>query len=357
MIPVFKPDIPRYRSLKKSLREIDRSLQYTNFGPKTRQLEELIAHEFKVSQKNITSVSNATLAIEGALICEKESYMWTVPSWTFVAPVHSLIRANKDFMFVDIDNSWRSLGINSQQDNDAILDVLPFGDDIDLKRFKDFDGTILVDGAGSFDSLKNFSFPNNKRVGIVMSFHATKSMPGAEGGIFVSNDSEWVSRVRNWSNFGFADTRSAEFVGTNAKMHEYSAAIILASLHRWPKDREVWKNTNSWALNLSIALDLEVNPALKKDFATPYWIIRNKADLILELEKYLESYGVQTRRWWGFGCHRMKAFDNIKIDLLGLKNTDEIASETLGLPMYKNISVSDKKKIASLVEHFCSQLI
>jgi hypothetical protein len=40
-----------------------------------------------------------------------------------------------------------------------------------------------------------------------------------------------------------------------------------------------------------------------------------------------------------------------------LQNTNKIASETLGLPMYKNISVSDKKKIASLVEHFCSQFI
>lgn len=354
MIPVFKPDIPSFRLLKKSLREIDRSSQYTNFGPKSCQLEELIANKFNVSQKNVTSICNASLAIEGALICEEESNRWTVPSWTFVAPVHALVRANKDFVFVDVDNSWRSLGINSQQDNDAILDVLPFGDDIDLKRFENFSGTILIDGAGSFDSLSSFSFPIDKRIGIVMSFHATKSMPGAEGGIFISNDSDWVSRVRNWSNFGFTETRSAEFVGTNAKMHEYSAAIVLASLNRWGKDKQVWKVSNSWALDLSTELELDVNPALTKNFATPYWIIRNDSYTILELEKYLEVNGVQTRRWWGFGCHAMKAFDNVKTDLIGLKNTNKIASETLGLPMFKNMSVSDKKKIDSLLRRFYS---
>lgn len=354
MIPVFKPDIPSYRLLKKNLREIDRSSQYTNFGPKTRQLEELIADKFKVSQKNVTSICNASLAIEGALICEKESNRWTVPSWTFVAPVHALVRANKDFVFVDVDTNWRSLGISSQQDNDAILDVLPFGDDIDLRRFENFSGTILIDGAGSFDSLNGFSFPNDKRIGIVMSFHATKSMPGAEGGIFISNDSEWVSGVRNWSNFGFTETRSAEFVGTNAKMHEYSAAIALASLDRWPKDRQIWKDSNSWALNLSTELELDVNPALSKDFVTPYWIIRKDSHAILELEKYLDGNGVQTRRWWGFGCHLMKAFDNVKTDLLGLKTTNKIASETLGLPMYKNLSFSDKKKIEAVLRRFYS---
>ena len=354
MIPVFKPDIPSFRLLKKSLREIDRSSQYTNFGPKTGQLEELIANKFKVSQKNVTSICNASLAIEGALICEKESNSWTVPSWTFVAPVHALVRANKDFVFVDVDNRWRSLGINSQQDNDAILDVLPFGDDIDLRRFENFSGTILIDGAGSFDSLSSFIFPIDKRIGIVMSFHATKSMPGAEGGIFISNDLEWVSRVRNWSNFGFTGTRSAEFVGTNAKMYEYSAAIVLASLDRWPKDRQIWKSSNSWALNLSIELGLDVNPALSKDFATPYWIIRNESHAILELEKYLEANGVQTRRWWGFGCHTMKAFDNVKTDLLGLKTTNKIASQTLELPRYKKLSFSDKKKIEAVLRRFCS---
>lgn len=39
---------------------------------------------------------------------------------------------------------------------------------------------------------------------------------------------------------------------------------------------------------------------------------------------------------------------------VGLKNTNKIASETLGLPMFKNMSVSDKKKIDSLLRRFYS---
>jgi dTDP-4-amino-4,6-dideoxygalactose transaminase len=356
MIPVFKPDIPSTGSLKKLFREIDKSSHFTNFGPKSMHLEQEVSNIFKMSEVNVVSVCNATLAIEGALICEKESDKWTVPSWTFVAPALSLSRARKSFEFVDVDSNWRTFGISTEQNNDAILDVLPFGDEIDIKRFEQFNGTILIDAAGSFDSLKNFTFPNDKRVGIVMSFHATKSMPGAEGGAFISNDSEWVSRVRKWSNFGFGDTRSSESVGTNAKMHEYSAAIILGSLSRWRKDNVVWKETNSWAYNLSNELGVTTNPALAKAIITPYWIIRNLPEVTLKLEKFLEKNEIQTRRWWGFGCHKMKVFEDVKIDPMGLKNTNDIAYETLGLPMYKNMSISEKQKITSVLKVFYDNL-
>jgi len=352
MISVYKPDIPSTRFLKKLFSEIHRSKHFTNFGPKTTQLEQEISSFFRVPKENTVTLCNATLAIEGALINEMESSNWTVPSWTFVAPVLSLVRAQKKFSFTDVDHNWRSLGITSEQDNDAILDVLPFGDEIDISRFEQFQGTILVDGAGSFDGLRDFVFPKNKRIGIIMSFHATKSLPGAEGGAFISNDLEWVSRVRKWSNFGFNSNRTSELFGTNAKMHEFSAAVILASLYNWKNDRTVWKNNNSWASNLSQDLGMDVNPALQKRIITPYWIVRNLPEITLRLENFLEKNNIQTRRWWGFGCHQMRIFENIKIDSNGLKNTNSIAHESLGLPMYKNMTNSDKKKIGLALGDF-----
>jgi dTDP-4-amino-4,6-dideoxygalactose transaminase len=336
----------------KYFKQIEKSSHFTNFGPKVGQLEHEISKIFDVSEMHVATLANATLAIEGALVTETESNLWTVPAWTFIAPVASLLRVQKNFMFVDTDSNWRTIGLNQKFNNDAILDVLPFGEKIEISRFLDFKGTILIDAAGTFDGLRNFRFPDNQRIGIVMSFHATKSLPGAEGGAFISNDLDWVKKVKQWSNFGFNQDRHATILGTNAKMHEYSAAIILASLSNWDKDKKSWAENNNWALSISKKYNLGVNTALSNGVVTPYWLINTKKITIEKIEKFMSVNGIQSRRWWGNGCHNLQIFKDVKIDEGGLIKTEELSSETLGFPMFRDMSKEQKTVIGQKFDEF-----
>lgn len=81
---------------------------------------------------------------------------------------------------------------------------------------------------------------------------------------------------------------------------------------------------------------LEVHPAMKKGYVTPYWIIVSEKRRILEIEKLLTSKGIETRRWWSYGMHDMKAFRDIHAPLLD--KTNELAGTTLGLPFHLHLS-------------------
>lgn len=338
-IDLFRPSLPKSYSVMPYLKRIDSSAVYSNFGPLVGELHTRLAEYFGVHKDQLVTLTNATLALEAAVAVIHSNDSWLTPSYTFTATNLSLKRASAKFVFGDIDKNWR---LQDHKDFLEIMDVCPFGDSLDLTRFDEKKRHIIVDAAASFDALKDCGpIINDARVpiGVVVSFHATKTLPGAEGGLFFSNSKEWVNEVRQWSTFGMKGNRSSEKVGTNAKMHEYSAAIILASLDGWNLTRELWLQKREVALEISEKVGLAVQPSMYKPLASPYWIISAKRDHILRIEKALGRMQISSRRWWEYGCHKMQAFKDIPQS--SLINTEKVSAESLGLPFHLNLSRSD----------------
>jgi dTDP-4-amino-4,6-dideoxygalactose transaminase len=78
---------------------------------------------------------------------------------------------------------------------------------------------------------------------------------------------------------------------------------------------------------------------MQKGFISPYWIIRFESPERKKVTKaFLESFGIQTRDWWGMGCHNEPVFKNI---FSANPQTDLVACRTLGIPMYAELSASD----------------
>ena len=53
-------------------------------------------------------------------------------------------------------------------------------------------------------------------------------------------------------------------------------------------------------------------------------------------ESKLAELGIETRRWWGDGLHRMPFFSGFR-STQSLQNTEEVASTTLGIPFYRDL--------------------
>ena len=68
----------------------------------------------------------------------------------------------------------------------------------------------------------------------VFSLHATKPLAVGEGGFVATACREFADRVRTRSNFGF-ESGEVKYLGTNAKLSEYHAAVGMAALQGWPR--------------------------------------------------------------------------------------------------------------------------
>jgi len=333
-IPIFVPKLPTVEDFLPYLREIELARNYSNFGPIVLRLHSELAKYFGVQVNQVVTLGNATLALEGAIqTSSNKATRWLSPSWTYAATNLALERCGVEYKFGDVDQDWRLIPDSSYS---AIMDVCPFGDALALQRFTNPNQTILVDAAASFPALKDCGkviSDHNGPVGIVVSFHPTKVVPGIEGGVFISNMPEWVAQVKQWSRFGMAQgSRISEKIGTNATMSEYQAAIILASMKNFCNVREEWVELHNKATQFSSSLSLKTQPAMQKGQISSYWIIESTPDLINLIETKSLNYGFQTLRWWQYGCHLMPLFTERHPTFL--PETERIASSSIGLPFH-----------------------
>jgi dTDP-4-amino-4,6-dideoxygalactose transaminase len=177
--------------------------------------------------------------------------------------------------------------------------------------------------------------------------HATKLLAAGEGGIFISNNLEWVSRFKSWSNFGMLGNgdRTSYTLGINAKLSEYAAAVALASLEMWPRTREKVLNQSANAIALANSFGLPVSTAMKKGYATPYWIVSlSNANTKARLQNQLKNDAISYRNWWESGCHCMPAFEKVHHDQLD--NTERLSNTTVGLPFHCFLTESDWQRIS-----------
>jgi dTDP-4-amino-4,6-dideoxygalactose transaminase len=336
-VPILVPKVPKYSEYLHYLEEIDSNNIFSNFGPLNSRLIANLASYMGLESWQIQTVANATLGIEGAIATANISltHKWAMPSWTFTATAAACSRSGIDFQFVDIENSWRAdLGGHFA----GLVDVLPFGDDLNFKRpyFDDLD-CIIVDGAASFDSLKDIKIPDHIPIAIIISLHATKCLPAGEGGVFITNREEWANRFKSWSNFGMSENRISNLLGTNAKMSEINSAIALASLDKWEDTKTEIQVRNSKAMAITSKYNLSTTAALEKNYATPYWIVKFKdSNQKNKIRLAFKQNSISTRDWWSSGCHNMPAYRNVPHK--SLSKTDHAYEISLGLPFHHKLT-------------------
>lgn len=348
-IPVFRPTFPSSSKISAYIDEAASTGQFSNGGPLVTRLEERLSHHFGVTPSHVAMCSSGTTALEGAIATvESAQSPWVLPAWTFTATPGAVYRAGKSAQFVDVDASQRAVFTSSTL---LAIDVLPFGAGPDWSRAGAPHQTVLVDAAASFDACADFSFPEGARVGVMVSLHATKSLPAGEGGVFFSNDKAWVDDFRRWANFGMWGSRVSQVSGTNGKMSEVTAAVGLASLDAWPESRQRWIELSEESFRISTELDVLPHGDTSRGTATPYWNIRLKdEDTRRGLEAFLTDNGVETRRWWGDGCHRMPAYREIPHD--NLSQTEAHARNNLGLPCHLSLTQRDFDRIRFLIGEY-----
>lgn len=351
MIPVMRPKLPTLDQIRPHIEEINASRIYSNSGPILNRVRGEYAKYLGVPIENIVPVTNATLALQGALeILTQQN--WIVPDYTFSATAHAAISAKKSIKFSDVSTSNFQLLIPTSLEryNFGALPVLPFGAPIEFEAWFGFD-SLVIDAAASLGAPPpNFNkMPHNSIV--VYSLHATKVLGAGEGALVICENSKIAKKLRAWSNFGFESARISNILGTNAKMSEYSAAVALASILDFENERDEWLASLSKIANTYIPERYRTIVDQYPGFR-PYWIIQTSDfDEKKSLEKYLFDRGVETRSWWGTRISDMPAFSKVE-KLMDTINAKELVETHLGLPIWRGITSTEVEKIGELICNF-----
>lgn len=355
-LPVARPMLPSAQALAPYLEAVDRSGWYSNFGPMILGLEQRLAERLGPGA-HVTTGSNATQLITLTLqaMGMAAGSLCIVPSWTFVATAHAVIQAGLVPWFVDVDATTGALDpqavlatlAQAPGPVSALIVVAPHGHMPPLEgwcRFREQTGIeVIVDAAAAFDAVDSCPLPT------VISLHATKALGIGEGGYLAHHDKALVSRVRQMTSFGFLGDREAKMVATNAKLSEFSGAVGMAALDRWPSDRSQWMaRARLYRAALAGCPGVRFQEGWGLDWISSVCVVTLAEGSSGAMAEHLLAQGIETRQWWGAGCHMSRAFHDCPKTALPV--TEHLAHTSLGLPFWLAMTDAEIARVAEAIQ-------
>jgi dTDP-4-amino-4,6-dideoxygalactose transaminase len=360
-IAVCRPHLPRADAVMPYIREIDESRWYSNHGPLHRRLEHRLAEHADVAPSQITLGANATAALTATLLAlePEPASICMMPAWTFAATGQAVLSAGLIPWFVDVEPDTgalspiaaRRLAAAAPGRLGAVLTVSPFGSPVDVLGWeafrRDLRVPVVLDGAAAFDTVRGSMIPT------VVSLHATKVIGIGEGAFVVWRDVNGLAAIRDRMNFGFHESREAQSRGLNAKVSEYSAAVGLAALDAWPVMRETYRRV---AVEYREAFERCDEIRLQEGYGDAWVsataIVRVPASRLEPIEDALMHAEIGSRRWWGDGLARHRAF--ARYPCAALPVTEALAASTLGLPCSPDLSAAAVRRVAETCVSACA---
>lgn len=372
-ILVTRSSMPELDEYVEEIKVMWRTHWLTNMGEKHNQLEQDLADYLGVSKDHIALFANGHLALEciiEALELGKEKNtrgeykdeVITTP-FTFASTTHAIVRKDLKPVFCDIrsDNFTIDPARLEPLITDrtcAILPVHVYGNLCnveEIQRVADQYGLkVIYDAAHAFavekDGRSSASFGDAS----MYSFHATKVFNTIEGGAVCFKDSSLKLHLNQWKNFGITGPETTEFVGGNAKMNEFAAAMGICNLRHLDDEIEKRRKVDQryrerFGGVTGIQLDVVEN-GVKRNYAYFPIVVDERAtgcsrDDIFEA---LDENGIGARKYFYpltsmYQCYEGRF--NAEETPIAL----EISKRVLTLPIYADLNMEDVDFICDVV--------
>jgi dTDP-4-amino-4,6-dideoxygalactose transaminase len=329
---------------------------FSNDGPLVRELEALVSQ--KLAVPHAIAVANATLGLEIVLEALGVKGHVIVPSFTFVATAHAVMRQGLLPVFCDATASYGLIDPREVErlitpETGAILAVNVYGNVCDLDALANLASKhslkLIYDSAHAL----GVSY-GGRPVGIhgdaeVFSLHATKFINGFEGGIITTTSDELARKIRLLRNFGFVGYDEVECVGTNAKLSEIHAAMALTNFEHMDEivaiNRRNYMSYAKWLPDWIQLIDFP--PGTQSNYQYVVTICpegtRNK------LAEHLHQYQILARKYFYPGLHRMKAYAHLGCSL---PVTEDLSDRVLCLPTGQDVTAETVRQICDVIRSF-----
>ncbi|MHC1773536.1 MAG: DegT/DnrJ/EryC1/StrS family aminotransferase [Flexilinea sp.] len=356
---VTRPFLPPRAEFDSYINQIWQADWLTNRGPLFKKFEsELKAY---LNVPNITLTVNGHSALEIALKgLEIQGEVITSP-FTFASTTHALTLNNITPVFCDIKENDLTIDPDKiepllTEHTSAILPVHVYGHLCDVKKIKEIakkhNLKVIYDAAHAFGVTTNGVSAGIFGDVSMFSFHATKLFHSIEGGALIYEDENYTHLFNAYKNFGIEGEEKVDYIGGNAKMNEFQAAMGLANIpyiHDIITERE--KITLRYRENMADIQGVRFFvPEARGRVEHNYAYFPVLIDPILfgvgrdVVYSKLKEVGIYTRKYFwpitaDFGCYREKHKDD------DLPVARKAGDQVLCLPIYNGLPLETVNEI------------
>lgn len=359
-IQVTQSSMPEFEEYIEEIRELWDTHWLTNMGSKHKSLESQLLDYLKVP--NITLFTNGHLALECIIAAlNLRGEVITTP-FTFASTTHAIVRNGLKPVFCDISPDDYTIDVKKIESlitdkTSAIIPVHVYGNVCDVEAIgkiaKKHNLKVIYDAAHTFGVTVNGQGIGSFGDASMFSFHATKVFNTIEGGAVTYNDSSVKQVLNDLKNFGITGPETVEYVGGNAKMNEFQAAMGICNLRhvngeiskrKKVVERYIDNLKDITGIKLSKEqMDVESNYAYFPVVFDGYKMTRD------EVFEKLKDNDVIARKYFypltnSFECYRGQ-YDVDKTPV-----AKYIAERVLTLPLHANLPLEDVDRICKIIK-------
>ena len=238
-INVTRSSMPSYEEYCEEIRKLWDSHWLTNMGEEHQRFQAQL-EEFLVCP-HVALYTNGHLALENVIAAmnfPEGSEVITTP-FTFASTTHAIVRNGLAPVFCDIREDDYTIDVCKiesliTEKTVAIVPVHVYGNICDVDAIdriaKKYGLKVIYDAAHAFGVRYRGVSSANFGDASMFSFHATKVFNTIEGGAVCFKDEALVDVLNDMKNFGIRGPERVAYVGGNAKMNEFQAAMGICNL-------------------------------------------------------------------------------------------------------------------------------
>lgn len=361
-IYVTRSSMPSYEEYIEEIKSLWDTHILTNMGEKHKLLEKQLKEYLEVD--NLSLMVNGHMALELALQAfDLHGEVITTP-FTFASTTHAIVRNGLTPVFCDIEPDHFTIDANKIEDlitekTCAIVPVHVYGNICDVEKIQEiaekYHLKVIYDGAHAFGEKYKGIGIGNFGDATMFSFHATKVFNTIEGGAVSFHDDQYGKDLYGLKNFGIRGPEIVNFVGANAKMNEFQAAMGLCNLRH--VDEEINKRKNIYHLYVEMLKDVPGIRLMKLrdniEFNYAYFpIIVDEKEYGMnrnQLFDKLAENNIFVRKYFYPLTSEYECYSGI-LSLDKTPNAKWISERVLALPMYAELQVKQVQLICDIIK-------
>lgn len=362
-ILVTRSSMPDFSEYCDEIKDLWDSHWLTNMGVKHKQFQAEL--ETLLDVPHVSLYTNGHLALENvlnAMNLPRGGEVITTP-YTFASTTHAIVRKGLQPVFCDIEPNWYTMDVTKIEKlitdkTCAIVPVHVYGNVCNVEEIeriaKKYDLKVIYDAAHSFGVKYKGKSTACLGDASMFSFHATKVFNTIEGGAVCFSDDKLVQVLNDLKNFGIRGPEKVDFVGGNAKMNEFQAAMGICNLRHL--DTEIAKRkavveayrsklSGIDGIQLCLAQDeVQTNYAYFPVVFEPtlFGATRN------EVFEALAQNGIGARKYFYPLTNAFDCFHG-KYDVNQTPVALHISKRVLTLPLYADLSIDDVDRICDVI--------
>lgn len=360
-ILVTRASLPKKEDFIKLVNEIFDNAWLTNMGCMHKRLEEELRKYLDV--ENVSLFVNGHQALELLIEAfELQGEVITTP-FSFISTSNAIVRNNLKPVFCDIKEDDYTIDPNKiesliNEKTSAILATHVYGNICDNEALekiaKKYNIKLIYDAAHAFYEKYNNKSVANLGDASMFSFHATKVYNTIEGGAVCSKHKDIHKKLYYLKNFGIEDKETVSYIGSNAKMNEFQAAMGLCNLKyikEWIDKRKIIADT--YIDKLKDIKGIKINIFKENQtynysyfpivFTKEYKYNRN------QVYEILGKHNIYARKYFYPAINELKVYKDLGVNMDTPIST-EISKNILCLPIYPDLDIKIVKKICELIK-------